>query len=854
MIITSFFLCVASLVVSTVSSAIDFTELTSSEPKYASPTVLDRGDTEYFNFTIPSGDDVDVRVRLSVYSGDADVYVLKPDDDDDILPSSDAYDFHSEHARGDDVIFISRYVLKELRENTFNGESLAGKYFRVAVEGWAAHGSEYAIEFEAFTNPRSLSDRHKTALGVIFDECCSSEESLCKKWRKGDAHAGSGKELDLCHFDGNICDEDGNLEEFDARQLFEFNREQTEDNCEFPSDALKKLMTPSMRRFQMTGFYQEGSYKNIFKEVTLANVADIFEASKSANKLEHFDMAELGVTGRLDVHLGVECDKLPLSLHTMNIQGNRITGTIKKCMLEKLHVLIVQDNDLTGALPELDDPENSNVTVLNANENELEGALPASLVNGNFAKNLTHLALSKNKLSGELPDEWDVPKLRALYMEHNLFTGELPATLGSNSPNLQIIRIGDNAFNGTIPKGLCDDEARAEVSLENNKLNSGGIPTSVYENDTTGNYSSGKNLISLDVSNNTLNGNIPVWIQQAPKLKYLNLQNNKLSGNLPQRDANWPSLIQFSARNNEFVGKMPDKLHFGATFRTKPTLIDNQYYIIHYADVRNNFLTGQAPSWVGEYKGSQIQFARITGNIFDCEIPSELEYLNLDCREENGSIRYAVNKNDEVAGNGEAANIEKEDNVGWLGRKGSARRVVLIGFMVFLCITLMYWIYVGIIRQWLKHMQDVRRDRALGGRFWELEEEYQEYNRAIMESRQMATANENNSSYAELTPYVVNNNNTALAASAQTSSSTINNTNQNPFRDSSPQQNHGDTSSDSESSPGHTRRGRSRNEHERLSERARRNLMRAERVGVESSSPSSSLDSSFRGRDGLFGP
>ena len=139
-----------------------------------------------------------------------------------------------------------------------------------------AHGSEYAIEFEAFTNPRSLSDRHKTALGVIFDECCSSEESLCEKWRKGDAHAGSGKELDLCHFDGNICDEDGNLEEFDAkRRLFEFNREQTEDNCEFPSEALKNLTTPSMRRFQMTGLYQGGSYKKIFKEVTLANVADI---------------------------------------------------------------------------------------------------------------------------------------------------------------------------------------------------------------------------------------------------------------------------------------------------------------------------------------------------------------------------------------------------------------------------------------------------------------------------------------------------------------------------------------------------------------------------------------------------
>ena len=53
-------------------------------------------------------------------------------------------------------------------------------------------------------------------------------------------------------------------------------------------------MTPSMRRFQMSGYYYSGSYRKIFKEVTLANVSEVLEASKSANVLEHFEIALAG--------------------------------------------------------------------------------------------------------------------------------------------------------------------------------------------------------------------------------------------------------------------------------------------------------------------------------------------------------------------------------------------------------------------------------------------------------------------------------------------------------------------------------------------------------------------------------
>ena len=89
------------------ASDVTFIELTSSEPKYQSTTSLDQGETSYFNFTIPS-EDVDVKIRLSVYDGDADVYALLTSSSsaEDNIPSSSKFDFRSEHAHRDDVLSL----------------------------------------------------------------------------------------------------------------------------------------------------------------------------------------------------------------------------------------------------------------------------------------------------------------------------------------------------------------------------------------------------------------------------------------------------------------------------------------------------------------------------------------------------------------------------------------------------------------------------------------------------------------------------------------------------------------------------------------------------------------------------
>jgi len=837
------------------TEAVDYVTLESKEI-YRTNRTIQEGETDYYKFKIDE-EDVDIIVRLYVLDGDADLYVIEPNDDDAVNdePSSSLYDWMSEHSNGNDVVFISRGEIKDI------GEDVVGKYFLVAVEGYAAHGSEYEIEFETVSANRTLSEKHQIALGNIFDACCDLEDSdSCKFWKEGSEYAGQGKTIDLCHFNANVCDADGNLEEFDARRIFQFNKANDDLLCAFPLEDLKSLMQPSMKRFQMSGIYSNGGYREIFSNITLSNVAAVLQSSSSNNNtLEHFELTSLGITGSMHENLTVgDCTKFPTNLKILNLQDNMITGTLAKCLFEKVSFVNVQYNLISGSLPEIDDVD-SKIEYFNAEYNGIEGSLPQSLVSGNFAKKLTYFNCRYCELNGALPLQWNNTRLRVLLLTSNEFSGTIPTALATDSPTLKTLHLDGNAFTGEIPKGLLDDEARISITLANNLLSGDGIPDALFEGDST--KTPGKNLEWLDVSNNSaLTGNIKQWLQVLENLRYLIIKDNSFSGNLPQKTTNWPALIQFSASNNEFIGSMPDSNCFGATFREPPEHVGNGYYIPHYVDVRNNKLSGVAPLWTADYQDSPIQYAYITGNVFDCDIPSELSDLNLDCREIDGSVRIDGGVNTEgIAGNDQEVNnstsTSKDSGSNWLGEKNSARRIVVIGFACFLALNLCYCLYRSVVKPWIDHIRDVRRDRALGGRFWELEEEFQEINnnRETLRntySRGMDVENNNNNNNnnnsnnndnAVLTPYtqyVVNNSlreerdgedlNIASASSSPRSSRST--------------------------SIGFTR-SRLTSEQRRADEEAARrirNLEMAERVvRVETVSPPRSVHTSFRGADGI---
>jgi hypothetical protein len=212
-----------------------------------------------------------------------------------------------------------------------------------------------------------------------------------------------------------------------------------------------------------------------------------------------------------------------------------------------------------------------------------------------------------------------------------------------------------------------------------------------------------------------------------------------------------------------------------------------------------------------------------------------------------------------IAGNDQEVNnstsTSKDSGSNWLGEKNSARRIVVIGFACFLALNLCYCLYRSVVKPWIDHIRDVRRDRALGGRFWELEEEFQEINnnRETLRntySRGMDVENNNNNNNnnnsnnndnAVLTPYtqyVVNN---SLREERDGEDLNIASASSSP-------------GSSRSTSIGFTR-SRLTSEQRRADEEAARrirNLEMAERVvRVETVSPPRSVHTSFRGADGI---
>ncbi|XP_054824050.1 probable inactive receptor kinase At1g48480 [Prosopis cineraria] len=137
----------------------------------------------------------------------------------------------------------------------------------------------------------------------------------------------------------------------------------------------------------------------------------------------------------------------------------------------------------------------------------LSGRLP----NGIFG-NLTHLqtlSLRFNALTGSLPSDLaSCVHLRNLYLQRNLLSGEIPEFLFS-LPDMVRLNLGHNNFSGAIPLEFNKLARLRTLYLENNQL-SGSIPGLNLEN-----------LEQFNVSNNLLNGSVPVKLQTFSEDSFL---------------------------------------------------------------------------------------------------------------------------------------------------------------------------------------------------------------------------------------------------------------------------------------------------------------------------------------------
>ena len=122
--------------------------------------------------------------------------------------------------------------------------------------------------------------------------------------------------------------------------------------------------------------------------------------------------------------------------------------------------------------------------------NELVGKLPQSIFH---IESLREIHLANNEMTGKIPLEMEssVERLQINYnnftgsieflsnftnltearLDHNMFTGEIPSTIGQMS-NLRVLTLGDNSFSGSMPDEIC--LLRKEKELEFLEADCGG--------------------------------------------------------------------------------------------------------------------------------------------------------------------------------------------------------------------------------------------------------------------------------------------------------------------------------------------------------------------------------------------
>ncbi|GAU46647.1 hypothetical protein TSUD_246740, partial [Trifolium subterraneum] len=192
------------------------------------------------------------------------------------------------------------------------------------------------------------------------------------------------------------------------------------------------------------------------------------------------------------------------------------------------------------------------------NNNSLSGQIPSQLSglrnllhlqldNNNFGGNsipdsysnmskLLKLSLRNCNLTGPIPDLSRIPHLGYLDLSFNQLSESIPTKL---SENITTIDLSNNKLNGTIPSYFSDLPRLQKLSISNNEL-SGDVPSSIWQNTTL----NGTEKLFLDMQNNQLTS-ISGSITNLPPNITILLKGNPICSN------NNNTLVQFCGSETE---------------------------------------------------------------------------------------------------------------------------------------------------------------------------------------------------------------------------------------------------------------------------------------------------------------
>ncbi|XP_042483781.1 receptor-like protein 7 [Macadamia integrifolia] len=359
-------------------------------------------------------------------------------------------------------------------------------------------------------------------------------------------------------------------------------------------------------------------------------------------------------------------------LTTLRLDGCNFSGLVSPFLtnLTQLTELHLSHNSFTGSVPMFNKDTVPNLTYLELSDNLLDGTIHSSLFT---LPSLYKLFLSNNQLSGRLDQLFHNSSLSSSSLEFmdlsgNKLNGQIPTSISQFS-SLWFLLLGSNDFSGTVKleDTFGNLENLSSLDLSNNNLlslefgNDSSFRPQLYELQLISCHikefpkflRTQEQLEYLDLSNNTISGQVPNWIWKK-QLQYLNLSynslntlelplllnfsssplstldlsNNKLQGSLPIPAS---SITFFSISNNSFVGRIRESICklgglrvFDASHNTLsgsiPECLGN-IGTLTVLDVQGNRFHGMPQNFTN---ASSLRTLKMNGNILQGQVPRSL--------------------------------------------------------------------------------------------------------------------------------------------------------------------------------------------------------------------------------------
>ncbi|XP_028208119.1 receptor-like protein 18 [Glycine soja] len=280
------------------------------------------------------------------------------------------------------------------------------------------------------------------------------------------------------------------------------------------------------------------------------------------------------------------------AIEILNLSHNKLTGTIPQCLANSssLQVLDLQLNKLHGTLPSIFSKD-CRLRTLDLNGNQLlEGFLPESLSN---CIDLEVLDLGNNQIKDVFP-HWlqTLPELKVLVLRANKLYGPIAGLkIKHGFPRLVIFDVSFNNFSGPIPKAYIQKfEAMKNVVIDTHlQYMEISIGAKMYSDSVTITTKAitmtmdkiPKGFVSIDLSKNGFQGEIPNAIGELHALKGMNLSHNRLIGPIPQSMGNLTNLESLDLSSNMVTGGIPTEL--------------TNLNFLEVLNLSNNHLAGEIP-------------------------------------------------------------------------------------------------------------------------------------------------------------------------------------------------------------------------------------------------------------------